>query len=112
MKNFILALFCVLCCAVTVEAACCGGRVRTVRRVSAPVRKVVKQRAYPVRREMCSVIKSCLKVACMLAFGGLTYKTGSLNTYTLRNDNFHCSFYVTDDHNRINERWVGYRSIY
>lgn len=48
------------------------------------------------------MIKSCLKVACMLAFGGLTYKVGSLNTYTLRNDNFHCSFYVTDDHGSFN----------
>lgn len=42
MKNFVLALICVLCSAVTVEAACCGGGARA-RVMRAPLRKVIKR---------------------------------------------------------------------
>lgn len=60
MKNFILALVCVLCSAVAVEAACCGNSGhRVVRRAptSPVVRKVrvVKQRVpYMRMRGGCS----------------------------------------------------------
>ena len=59
MKNFILALVCVLCSAVAVEAACCGNSGRSHRVVQrAPVvrkARVVKQRLPHMRmRGVCS----------------------------------------------------------
>ena len=32
----------------------------------------------------------------------LTYKMGTINAYTLKNEKFHSSFYVTDDHASLN----------
>jgi len=58
------------------------------------------------------VIKSCLTLACMLAMSGLTYKIGEINAYTLQNDNFRCSFYITDDHSSINLSTTSYLEGY
>lgn len=51
---------------------------------------------------MFPIMNSCLKLACMLAISGLTYKVGTLNSYTLQNDNFLCSFCVSENHSSLN----------
>lgn len=36
------------------------------------------------------------------ALAGLTRKVGAINAYTLRNEKFYSSIYVTDDHTSVN----------
>lgn len=45
-------------------------------------------------------LTACILLMPFLAT--LTYKMGTINAYTLRNEKFHSSFYVTDDHASLN----------